>query len=85
VEVRKQATDRYRRTVGAVFLDGKDIGLEMISGGCAWHYKQYQKEQTAENGKAYADAENAARSSRLGLWRNASATPPWDYRQEKRK
>lgn len=85
VEIRKQTTDRYQRTVGAVFLDGRDIGLEMIAGGYAWHYKAYQKEQTPENQKAYADAENTARSSRLGLWSKAGAKPPWDYRQGKRK
>jgi len=81
VEVRRQKTDQFRRTVGTVFLDGKDIGLEMIGGGYAWHFKQYQKEQPADERKFYADAETAARDSRLGLWRDENPLPPRDYRR----
>ncbi len=81
VEVRKQKIDQYRRIVGTVFLDGKDIGLEMTGGGYVWHFKQYQKEQSPEEQRAYTAAENSARDSRLGLWRDGPATPPWDYRR----
>jgi endonuclease YncB( thermonuclease family) len=81
VEVRRQKTDQYHRTVGTVFLDGKDIGLEMVGGGYAWHFKQYQKEQPADERKLYADAEAAARNSRLGLWRDGDPAPPWEYRR----
>jgi endonuclease YncB( thermonuclease family) len=81
VTVRKHNTDQYRRIVGSVFLNEKDIGLEMIGGGYAWHFKQYQKQQSAEEQKAYTAAENAARESRLGIWRDSNPTAPWDYRR----
>jgi len=38
--------DRYRRIVGKVMLDGRDICLEQVRVGMAWHYKYYQDEQT---------------------------------------
>jgi endonuclease YncB( thermonuclease family) len=31
--------DRYRRIVGKVMLDGRDICLEQVRVGMAWHYK----------------------------------------------
>jgi endonuclease YncB( thermonuclease family) len=81
VEIRKQKSDQYRRIVGDVFSDGKDIGLEQIKNGFAWHYKQFQKEQSLENRKFYTDAEDQAKSSGLGLWQDAQPMPPWDYRR----
>lgn len=85
VEVRKHNIDQFRRIVGAVFLNGKDIGLEMTSGGYVWHFKQYQKEQSPEEQRAYAAAEDSAREAHIGLWRDGPATPPWDYRRTKPK
>ncbi len=33
--------DRYGRTVGHVLLDKKDMNLEMLEAGMAWHYAHY--------------------------------------------
>ena len=35
--------------------------------------------------KAYEAAEDAAKSAKLGLWKDASPTPPWDFRASERK
>ena len=32
---------RYGRIIGKVLLDSKDINLEQVKRGLAWHYKQY--------------------------------------------
>ena len=37
VEVLKK--DRYRRSVGRVFVDGKNVGRELVAGGNAWVYR----------------------------------------------
>jgi endonuclease YncB( thermonuclease family) len=37
--------DRYGRLIGKVLLDDRDINLEMIKAGAAWHYKKYQADQ----------------------------------------
>ncbi len=47
----------------------------------AWHYKKYQQEQSLEDQRLYADAENKARAERLGLWRENNPNPPWEYRR----
>ena len=33
------------RIIGKVLLDNKDINLERVKRGLAWHYKQYELEQ----------------------------------------
>ena len=72
--------DRYRRIVGEVSLNGRDICLEQIKSGMAWHYKYYQSEQTPEARKLYADAEVEAKTSKRGLWIDSNPIPPWEFR-----
>src|SRR6516225_1335945 len=36
VELRPHAIDRYGRTVAMVFVDDRDVGLELIKAGLAW-------------------------------------------------
>ena len=47
--------DRYGRILGTVWLDGRDINLQMVRDGLAWHYKRY------DSTPAYAQAEADAR------------------------
>lgn len=80
VTVEYSKTDQYGRIVGKVLLAGRDICLEQVEAGMAWHYKQYQDEQTPEDRKLYAQAEDAARATQKGLWADAHPIPPWDFR-----
>lgn len=66
VEVDTHKRDRYGRQVGKVLLQGKDVNLEQVSRGLAWHYKAYAHEQTAQDQERYAAAEDAAREARRG-------------------
>lgn len=66
---------RYNREVGEVFLGSRNINLEMVQEGYAWHYKSFSKNQT------YAAAEIAARKAKLGLWADRQPTPPWSFRK----
>src|SRR6516164_7588293 len=84
VELRPHTIDRYGRTVAMVFVDGRDVGLELIKQGLAWAYEHYLPEASAEIQAQYTAAETAARVSRRGLWVNGnSAVPPWEWRREK--
>jgi endonuclease YncB( thermonuclease family)/methylphosphotriester-DNA--protein-cysteine methyltransferase len=74
--------DKYRRTVGKVLLDGRDINIEQIKAGLAWHYKKYAEEQPAEDRVTYARAEEEARAAKRGLWQDPNPTPPGEYRTE---
>ena len=77
--------DRYGRLVGKlVSRDGRDINLEQVRRGMAWHYTDYAREQSSTDRVLYADAQQWARVDRKGLWSDVSPTPPWDYRKEKR-
>ena len=80
VEVQSNKTDKYGRTVGKVMVGGKDVNLEQVRSGLAWHYKKYQKEQSATDQSAYADAETSARSMKSGLWNDPKPMPPWEWR-----
>jgi endonuclease YncB( thermonuclease family) len=72
--------DKYGRRVAKIIVNGMDANLEQIRAGFAWHYKEYEREQSTTDRKLYADAESAARSARLGLWRDNAPTPPWEWR-----
>jgi endonuclease YncB( thermonuclease family) len=73
--------DDFGRVVGTVFVEGADVNLRMIERGLAWHYKAYAREQSAPERQRYAAAEAAARTRRVGLWREVKPVPPWQYRR----
>lgn len=73
--------DKYRRTVGTITLDGKDVNIEQVKAGLAWHFKKYQDEQTPEDRVTYAAAEDAAHAAVLGLWKDKPPLAPSDFRQ----
>jgi endonuclease YncB( thermonuclease family) len=75
--------DRYRRIVGKVRLNGTDVCLDQVKAGMAWHYKYYQGEQSLEDRKLYADAQDEAHRTARGLWADANPTPPWEFRHRR--
>lgn len=75
--------DRYGRTVGQVYVDEADVCLEQIMRGLAWHYKQYEREQSVEDRSRYAIAEEQARIARIGLWSEERQIEPFNFRRLK--
>lgn len=73
--------DRYGRIVGKVMQGATDALLDQIRAGMAWHYKKYEREQSAEDQRLYAGAEVTARNRRFGLWVEDRAAPPWEWRK----
>ncbi|HEX7723882.1 MAG TPA: thermonuclease family protein [Pyrinomonadaceae bacterium] len=78
-------TDQYGRLVGKILLNGKDVNLEQVKAGMAWHYKEYEREQSPEDRELYARAEEEARSSRRGLWDDANPTEPGEFRRKEKR
>jgi len=75
------ATDEYRRLVCKVLLaNGEDADLDQIKAGMAWHYKQFQRLQSATDRAAYGAAEDEARRAHIGLWTDAQPVQPQDFR-----
>jgi endonuclease YncB( thermonuclease family) len=79
VRVEYTSKDRYGRILGIVRVDGRDINLQMIKDGFAWHYKHYDKTPS------YAQAEVEAREAKKGLWVDANPIAPYDFRKMGRK
>lgn len=74
-------TDRYRREVCKVTLNGTDINLEQVKAGMAWWYRQYANEQSPQDREDYEVAEFNAKIRRLGLWADKNPMPPWEWRK----
>lgn len=66
-------------TVGKVLLNGKNVSLEQLKTGSAWHDKRAAFEQS-EN-ELFADNQAAAKGEGLGLWTAANPIPPWKFRR----
>ena len=84
--------DQNGRILGIVYLDSikqsntsnnqtirQDVNLTMVATGNAWHYSYFDKTL------AYATAEAAAKSKKLGLWAAENPINPYEWRRNKRK
>jgi endonuclease YncB( thermonuclease family) len=78
-------TDKYRREVCVVMVDGQDANLAQVTAGMAWWYRKYQKEQAAQQRASYGAAEATAKADRVGLWSEADPVPPWEWRHPQRE
>lgn len=80
VTVKVYKKDRYGRSIGKVSTSKfKDVNLEMIKAGYAWHYKEYNDDKT------YASAEVSARKRKLGIWKDKNPIKPQVFRKTKHK
>ena len=70
--------DQYRRSVAVIRHGRRDINREMVAEGMAWAYREYLQGAYASE---YLDAEDRARSRRVGLWRESNPLPPWEFRR----
>ena len=77
-------TDRYKRAVCRIEVDGIDANLAQLEAGMAWHYKAYAREQRAPDRRRYAQAEDRARDARQGLWADRAPMAPWDFRKARK-
>lgn len=79
-KVRIDATgiDKYNRTLAWIYSGERNINLELVKRGLAWHYKYYSSDPE------FAQAEIKAREARIGLWRQPNPIPPWEYRDGRR-
>jgi endonuclease YncB( thermonuclease family) len=69
--------DRHDRAVAVVYVDGRNINLEMIAEGWAWAAQRNRHKLPAE----YSLAEEQARSRKAGLWTEENPIPPWEFKK----
>lgn len=71
-------TDRYKRRVAKIYIDGKYVNQMILAEGLAWWYKRY-----APKDVDLKEAENSARVAKKGLWSQPHPTPPWEFRKNR--
>lgn len=78
VELKGEALDRYGRRLAVVVCEGREVNLEMVKRGLAWHYAYHDKTQE------YRAAEEEARRERRGLWKDEAPVNPYEWRKRKK-
>lgn len=77
VTVESHGQDRYKRTLGDVFLsNGTHINHELVAEGWCWWYRKY-----APDDVILATLEATARIAQKGLWTDPHPIPPWEWRK----
>jgi endonuclease YncB( thermonuclease family) len=78
VDVRPTGDASYGRTVADLVMPGgRDVGATLVASGAAWVAQRWNHDPAA-----YAAQGNAQRAH-LGLWVDAAAMPPWQWRAER--
>lgn len=75
VEVRVRAQDDYGRGVARLNHQGDDVAAWMVLAGQAWSYRWRRSPGP------FAEEETVARNSRRGVFRDAAAELPRDFRK----
>ncbi|MCO5725532.1 thermonuclease family protein [Robiginitalea marina] len=75
VTVVVDSKDRYGRSLGWVYYDGKNLNEELLNAGLAWHFRRYSKDEKLQA------LEDQARANKVGLWQDKNPVPPWDWRR----
>ena len=79
VKLEVAGKDRYKRTLGHVFVGETWVNHAQVEKGFAWHYKKYSKDPRL------SEAEKQSREDRRGLWKDAKPVPPWEWRSVSKK
>jgi endonuclease YncB( thermonuclease family) len=75
VNVQEVDKDRYGRVVANVHVGGTHVNREQVPKGLAWRYVQYDKKGE------FTEVEQAAKTTRKGLWADVKPVPPWEWRK----
>ena len=79
VRVEYKSYDMYKRILGTVYLDKKDINKQQIIDGYAWVYRKYSKNNE------YINQERISKNQKRGLWKDSDPLEPWEYRKNKKE
>lgn len=64
-------------------INGIDVGSQMLRDGVAWYDKNVHG-LTGADRELYASCEQAARAEKRGIWSDANAVAPWEFRATRR-
>jgi len=71
--------DPKQLAIAIIYLDGRNINLEMLNDGWAWAYSKFMDKA---DWPQYRASEHAARARRNGLWFQDNPQPPWEFKPQ---
>ena len=81
VEIRGYGLGPYNRIIGKIFIDGKNVNLEMLYSGMAEVYKGKSPKNLDKT--PFLNAESKAKAMKKGVWSLVKYESPMDYRKRK--
>ncbi len=68
--------DRYKRLIATIInQQNKNVNKELVIAGLAWHFKKYSTKLD------YEVLQQTAKANKKGLWKDANAIAPWEWRK----
>jgi endonuclease YncB( thermonuclease family) len=74
-----QLSDGY--FAARVFLNGVDVGSQMLRDGAAWFDRSLEYTLSESDRELYARCEQLAREEKRGLWQDPASVAPWEFRK----
>lgn len=74
-------SESQRLSVAVVYLQGRNINLEMLAEGWGWVYRKYMHRSDVPQ---YVSVERGARARKNGLWVQDAPEPPWHFQPKLR-
>ncbi|MCD7971567.1 MAG: thermonuclease family protein [Candidatus Azobacteroides sp.] len=78
VELHVTGTDRYKRTLGFIYINGKNVNEALVRNGLAWHYKHFNNDPKLDS------LEQLARKEKLNIWSQKNPIEPYEFRKAKK-
>lgn len=75
VNVVDTSFDKYGRTLGYVIYDNKNMSIELLKKGLAWHYQYFSDNVYLQS------LEDDAKFNKLGLWLDDNPINPYNWRK----
>ena len=72
-----------KAAVGKMFLDGIDMGQQLVRDGAAWHLPIDRSGQEPAESNVYENNQTLAKAEKRGIWSIANLTPAWEFREQK--
>lgn len=69
--------------VGKLYLNGLDLGQQLVRDGAAWHIPLGRSGQDAAESRIYGGHQEMAKVEKRGIWSIANLTPAWEFRARK--
>ncbi len=69
--------------LGKAYLDGVDLGQQLVRDGAAWHLPIDRSGQEVAESEVYDSNQAMAKAEKRGIWSIANLTPAWEFRAQK--